>query len=254
MRKISCSIGAFALLGALLGGASAQEDKEAQALVAKAVKAMGGEAKLAKLKAYTTKSEGKMFGPVEFSFTEEGATQTPQQFRFAIELAAKDQKFQQLLVFNGDKAWIKVGNLKPFPMPKDVLTAFQNYFHGLRFVVNPLELKKKGISLSVVGEVKIGDRAALGIRAAAKGRADVNLYFDKETGLPVKLELNAKDSLNPQAPEILHELFFTQYKEIDGVKVSLHMAWNKDGKKFLTREISELKPVDKIDPGMFAAP
>src|SRR5438128_11704286 len=107
--------------------------------------------------------------------------------------------------------------------------------------------------LSTGGEMKFGERDTVGIRTSQKGKPEVNLYFDKQTGLPAKLEFNAKDN-ETLDKEVPHEFFFTQYKEMDGVQVATEMVWHKDGKKYLTREIKELRPAERFEAGVFAEP
>jgi hypothetical protein len=246
---LSLSVVAFGIATTRADDAEA----EAKALVQRAVKAMGGEANLAKLKNYTAKGEGKFYiGDDAFPFTEEAYFQPPGQYRFDYKLDIKGAEIRQIFVFNGAKGWSKINDLKTNAMPKDTYAAFQEYFHAFNMMSNPALLLNKETMLSPVGEVKVNDRPALGVRVVAKGRVDVNLYFDKETGLPAKCELNAKDYLSGQ--EVPHEVVVSGYKEIDGAKAAMNLTWTKDSKKFMTRELSELRPTEKIDASIFAEP
>jgi hypothetical protein len=243
----------FVLLLAAKFSSAGDDQAAAKAIVDKAVKAMGGQDKLAKLKAANTKSEGKILFPVEASYTEESVSQLPDQHRFEMELSLQALKIKQILVFNGAKGWNKLQNNKTIEMPNALVAAFQDYFYAIGLAMNPLELRHKEVMVSTVGEMKIGERDTIGIRASRKDKPEVNLYFDKETGLPAKIEFNAKDNESADK-EVPHEFFFSQYKDMDGIRVATEMVWHKDGKKYLTREIKELRPVEKIDPGVFAEP
>ena len=176
----------------------------------------------------------------------------PDHYRFDFVIDVMGQKIPQILVFTPEKGWQKIANFKTKPLPKEELAAFRDYFYALRLASNPAELKGKEISLSVVGEAKIEGRDAIGIRITCKNRPDVNLYFDKQTALPAKAELSAKDPNGGQ--ELQNEFLFTSYKEMHGVQVATQFVWNKDGKKFLTRDITDLRPVERIDPSVFAEP
>src|SRR5215470_17561066 len=57
MKRLLGAVLATALLSAL-GGPARADDKGANAILDKAIKALGGEAKLSKLKAFTWKSKG----------------------------------------------------------------------------------------------------------------------------------------------------------------------------------------------------
>src|SRR5208282_5412821 len=100
MRKIVC---ASLVLGSLLAGVGlvrSGDDKDARAIIAKAIKAAGGEAKLAKLKASTWKEKGTYYGMGDdgFPYTANYAIQWPGQFRLEVEGVFT-------IVLDGDKGW-----------------------------------------------------------------------------------------------------------------------------------------------------
>ena len=66
------------------------------------------------------------------------------------------------------------------------------------------------------------------------------------------MEINALDTISEK--EVQHEFLFSQHKELEGVQFPIEMVWNKDGKKFMTREFKEVRPAEKLDPGLFAEP
>jgi hypothetical protein len=246
------TLGLSLLVGLVLAATSRGDERaEAKALVDKAMKAMGGEEKLAKAKAYTTRGKGTIFQPGEFAMTEETSWQPPGQYRADMEINADNGKLKLVYVFNGDKGWIKTGE-RTAEMPKEIRDGFTDYFYALRLGINPVELKAEGVKLSALGEVKIGERPAVGVQVARKAHKDVNLYFDKETGLPAKAEITTRNVF--EDGEVLHEFLFSEFKEYDGIKVYTKLLWNKDGKKYMERELAEFKVVDKLDDGLFGKP
>jgi hypothetical protein len=246
------SLGLSLVVGLVLAGASRGDDQaEAKALVDKAVKAMGGAGKLAKCKAFTTKGKGTIYQPGEVAITEETYWQPPEQYRADMEITGDNLKLKLVYVFNGDKGWIKTGE-KTAEMPKELREGFKDYFYALRLGMNPADLKEDEAKLSPLGEVKIADRPAAGVQVTRKGYRDLNLYFDKETGLPSKAEITTRNVF--EDGEVLHEFFFSEFKEFDGVKVYTKVLWQKDGKKYLEREMTEFKPEEKLDEGVFGKP
>jgi hypothetical protein len=239
------------LLCCAAGFRASAGDDQAKALVDKTIKAAGGADKLAKFASFTARSEGKIFGP-DFDFVEENSSLLPEKYRFNLELSNQMAKIKQVMVFNGPKAWTKIENLNAIALPKEAAAAFQDYFYALRLVMIPLGLQEKGMTLSLVGEVNVADRPAIGLLVTCKDKRDVTIYYDKQTSLPVKMELNALDTMSEK--EVPHEFLFGQHKEIEGVRFPIEMVWNKDGKKFMTREFKELRPAEKLDPGLFAEP
>jgi hypothetical protein len=246
------AVGAVCLAWFCLSGVQAGDQKELHALVDKAVKALGGAEKCAKLKTITCKSKGSLFVPVEIPTTEEGWMRFPDKFRHDFELDIKGNKIRQNLVIDGKKGWLKLMDNKPAPLTKVQHTAFRDYYYALRLSTMPMELKGKEYKLSAVGEVKVGDRPAIGIQVTRKGLPDVNLFFDKEKGYPIKSEFTAVDYLT--GVEVVHQFIFSEFKEMDGIPMYTRMIWNKDGKKFADRELTEVKTVETIDNGTFAEP
>ena len=113
-------------------------------------------------------------------------------------------------------------------------------------------LKDKDIKLSPLGEIKINDRPAVGIKIIKKNHPDVDLYFDKQTHRPVQCELRTKE---PEAgQEAAGAWLFSDFKDMGGVQHATRLVLNRDGKKILEIEISEVKPEDKVDDDTFAKP
>ena len=243
---------AVCLTGFCLSVVQAGDRKELIALVDKAVKVMGGAEKLAKLKTITCRSKGSLFVPGEIPVIEEGWMLFPNKFRHDFELEVNGVKVKQNLVIDGDKGWLKLMDNKAAALSKAQKSAFRAYFYALRLATMPMELKGKEYKLSAVGEVKVGDRPAIGIQIIRKGLPDVNMFFDKEKGYPIKSEFTAIDYIS--GAECVHEFLFSEYKDMDGLPVYTRMLWNKDGKKFADREVTEVKALESIDNGQFAEP
>jgi len=112
-------------------------------------------------------------------------------------------------------------------------------------------LLDKDIKLSPLGEVKVGDRAALGVTVTHKDRKDVSLFFDKETGLPAKSEIRLTD---PRGREINFEFQYHDYKEVNGLKHPMRLNIKLENKVDAVMELSELKTDAKLEPSLFAAP
>ncbi len=230
--------------------AAAQED--ARAILNKAIQAMGGAEQLGKFKAATWKGQGKFYGLGEgIAFTMQGATQPPHQSRVDSEIDINGMKFSQIRVVNGDKGWIKMMDTTE-EMDKDTLTeAREELYAG--WAATLLPLRDPAFQLSVVGEAKVGDRPAVGIRVSHKNHRDIILSFDKEKGLLLKSEGRVKDMLTG-GQEVGQETLFGDYKAIDGIQRAHKITVKRDGKNFVEIEIEEFKLVDKLDDGLFGKP
>jgi hypothetical protein len=74
-------------------------------------------------------------------------------------------------------------------------------------------LTDKGFTLTPLADIKVNDQPAAGLKVSYKGQPDIRLYFDKETGLPIKYAYQAKRSGDKK--EVLHETILSDYREPD---------------------------------------
>jgi hypothetical protein len=234
--------------------ARADESAEAKALLGKAVKALGDKEKLGRLVAVTMKTKGAVhLSGLTAEFSGEWSAQAQEKFRWEIEASINGRSANVALILNKDKGWAKAtgpGGGMSVEIPKDDHT-FAN-FGAVRLAERLVVLEDKAYKLSLLGEVKINDRAALGIKVAHEGRPDIDLFFDKETLLPVRSELRVKEGKDGQ--EVLHSFYFSDYKVVDGVKHFTKLTFRHDDKILIEMELSEIKLQEKLDDGLFDKP
>jgi hypothetical protein len=250
MRRI---LGIAFVVGLLLAIASpvrADEQADLKALLDKAIKVHGGEDKLTKLIAGTSKFKGKMsFMGQDLEVAGEFSVQLPDKLRVDIGFEIMGQKFQIIQIHNGDKGWVAVNGMT-MDAGKDQLDEGKEGMHAFR-AQQLVPLKDKAFKLKSLGESKIGDRTAIGVQVAHEGFRDINLYFDKDKGLLLKAEGRAKDM---NGNEVNQETFYDDYKQADGVAYAVKMSIKQDGKAFLDLEITEFKPAEKLADNLFAKP
>src|SRR5262249_43300801 len=152
--------------------------------------------------------------------------------------------------YDGTKGWVKA-NDQLMELNDKLLDEMKEavYLNQLGRLVF---LKDKSVELSPLGEVKVNDRPAVGVRIVSKGHRDLNLYFDKETGLMAKMERQAFDTMTQQM--VQEERIMQEYQVVDGMKVAKKVRVNRDGKKFMEAEVLEVKFSDKLDDSEFAKP
>jgi hypothetical protein len=234
--------------------ARADDQADMKALVAKAIKAAGGEKNLAKYRAVTMKMKGKFYlSDNGLPYTGELAVQYPGQQKITINFESCGQTFTYVGVVNKDKGWEKTGTGEAQAMGKDKLAEAKEQMYAQR-LATLLPLRDKGVKLSPVGEVQVGDRAAVGIKVESKGHRDVNLYFDKKTHLLLKTETVAKAMGSDK--EVPMETSFEDYKKTEGgVMRPTKMRVKQDGKKFVdVDEISDIQLLEKLDDSDFDKP
>ncbi|MGE3805072.1 MAG: hypothetical protein AB7K24_10410 [Gemmataceae bacterium] len=223
----------------------AQDADKTRAVIDKALKAMGGEAKLEKFKAQTWKEKGTYYGMGDgLPYTGTYAIQWPYQFKMEIT-----DVFTTVL--NGDKGWIKSMGETMEMTKEQVAEQRENQYAG--WVTTLAPLKDKAYQLSLLKESKVGDRPAVGIKVAHKDHRDVSLFFDKESGLLIKSEFRTK-SQEQGGKEVLQEMYYSDYKEVEGIKIPSKIKILRDGKKFVEAENTDIKPMGKLPDSVFGKP
>jgi len=96
-----------------------------------------------------------------------------------------------------------------------------------------------------------GDELETPVTSALRRQKDFTLYFDKESGVPVK---QVAKVVGFQGQEYTAETTFADYKDFDGIKKATKVEIKRDGEKFQVMEVTEFKVLDKVDPETFAEP
>jgi hypothetical protein len=242
----------LAVLGAA-GAAWAEEPADPQAVIDKAVKAMGGADKLAKYHAVTGKGKGTFSGLGQtVACTVAGVAQLPRQRRMEIDFEFLGANIGYLQVLDGAHGWLRIrGNTDD--MDKEQLTAAQEEAYA-EWVVSLVPLLKKGgaFTLTALKETEVKGQPAVGVKVASRGHHDVELYFDKDSGLLVKSKSHGRDLRSGN--EFEQEAFYRDYKPFEGVQRATRRLVKRDGKEFLNIEFTEVKLLEKAADKDFAKP
>lgn len=226
---------------------AADEPKD---VIAKAIKAHGGEEFLSKNKAGQTKSKGKITlpGVGEAEYSQEVAYMLPDKFKDQMELKVAGQTLNILTIINGDKVTLEVNGMA-IDEAKKVKEALADAGHVMD-VCRMVTLKDKAYELSTIGEDKVEGKKVVGVRVSKKDQKDVGLYFDKETGLLAKVEFRTTDQATGN--EVTEERLPSDYaKNKDGVPVPKKIVVKRDGKTFIDAEVLETKYAEKLDDSEF---
>ena len=241
-------------VGVLLGGGRApraDEQPDAKVLLDRAIKAMGGEAKLAKLS--TVSGKGRittMKGGQELTIDLQGTWQGMRQYHAELDVHHEGKDFHGVLVINGDKGWFKK-NDNTEDAPEGMVPFIQNIFYAGRMPQMLPALKDNAYKLSPLGEVKVGAQDAMGLSISHQDYKDVSLFFDKESGLPLKSVIRLSEPRHDKETTI--EYHYGDYKDFGGLRLcgTIAIKLNNDE---LTMELSELMAVSKVDDGRFDRP
>jgi hypothetical protein len=224
------------------------DDQDAKAIVDKAIKAAGGEEKLGKIDAFSWKSKGTVNfngneNDVVGSLTTKGLTHYRRE--------SKSDQFQIVLVLAGDKGWRKFGD-EPQELDAAGLANEKRNLYLQVVPVTLVALKGNGFKCATAGEEKVADKPAVGLKITGPDGKDFTLYFDKESGLPVKMVASVVGP--PQGEEYTQETLFSDYKDFDGIKKATKVVVKRDGEPFIKHELTEFKVLDKVEPETFSEP
>jgi acetyl esterase/lipase len=241
----------FAAAVLLLAPTCLSAGDDARTILEKAIKAHGGQAKLAKLKTMTAKAQGTVhLAEADIPFTQEIVWQWPDRLK-SVVTRGTEKPAVQVEVIAGDDGWTsrdgKAGSVSA--VKQDELRT-QAYLRRV-LLLTPL-LQDNIYELSSLEELRIHDRPAAGIRVRCPGEHDVKLYFDTDTGRLAKIERRVHDDAGKK--ELLQEEFFTDYQDIEGVPTAMKQLWRRDGKKSLEMTFSEVHYPDRLDAAPFADP
>jgi hypothetical protein len=247
MRAIIISAAAIVLF--LQPSGQAQTQDEARAIITKSIRAMGVDKDSDDVKGMRMKSKGTLeIMGMTLSISQTVTVRYPDQFREAVDLEVNNMTIPVVTVFDGKKGWVET-NGKVVMKFDDKANAEMKEVASLIKISRLKPLLDKEYQLAVLGEVKVEDKPALGVRVSTKGAKDISLFFDKQTGLLTKVERQALDIATGQ--EVQEERIVRSYKDKDGRKVPHQVAVHRDGKKFLEVEVTEFTNLDNVDASEF---
>jgi len=247
MRKLLLAVCAA---GFCLGAAPVPSDEEAQGVIERAIKAHGGADRLSRVRADRVASKGVLIvNGAETPFTSETTVQLPGQLRNVIHLQG-EHKTTFVQVLNGDNVYFTIDGQPQKADDQLAAELRQALLLNQAVRLTPL-LTDRAFTLESLGEVKVGDQPCLGVKASMKGRPDVRLFFDKETGLLVKTEHALDDGAGKQ---VLQEEMYGDFDDVGGVRRPMKVSAYRNGKKVMEAEVTDVKYLDKVDDAEFAKP
>jgi outer membrane lipoprotein-sorting protein len=226
---------------------SRADEKDAKAILDKAINALGGAEKLNKVKAFSWKSKGTItFNDNENEFTGEVTIKGLDQYRREF---GNDQ-FSGVVVVDGNKGWRKFGD-NSTELEGDGLANEKRAIYLNVIPITLVPLNGNGFKFEAAGEEKVADKPANVLKVTGPDGKDFKLYFDKESGLPAKLVAQV---LSFQGDEYTSETTYSNYKDFGGIKKATKLEIKRDGNPFQSWEITEFKILDKVEPDTFTEP
>jgi hypothetical protein len=222
----------------------ADDPAQAVAVVDQAIAASCGAEKLAALNAGIWKTSGVFRGQQSRA---EFQGELPDKFRIDSTRVVDGKTVNHSRIISGTKGWV-VEDGKVTPMTEEELKSVRESYYHKQLATTLVPLKHKDCKLSFEGIRVLNERPASVVKATRTGYPDVTLYFDRDTGLLAKTEMAQRSA---SGKDVQVELFFSQFREFDGIKIATRTKALHDGKPFLETEITEFKAVKKLPEEVF---
>jgi hypothetical protein len=251
MKQVLIVAFAAMVLSHSAGFVLADVTADATAVIDKAIAALGGAEKLAAVKAATWKTKGKIIlqgqeNKMSSTVTVQGLDHSRQEF----EGEFNGDEVKGVNVMAGDKGWWKFGETAR-ELDKDALENQKRTIYLQAVAATLLPLKDPGVKFEAVTEEKVGDKPAVAVKAKSPDGKEMQIFFDKESNLPVKQVAKVTDF---RGNEYVQEATYSDYKDFNGIKRATKIELKRDGQKFGEQEITEFKVLEEVEPSTFAEP
>jgi hypothetical protein len=244
-----------------------RDQDDAKTIIAKAVKAHGGEKSFARWNCgyLKYKTKGGVISAQAGDAIVEDTFQLPGHFKRVAHIDAREtkyvpsRKFDLIFVINDGKGWTKKGDAPAEPMENDFTERTEHPFAAF---CNLTLLTAPKVNMTKLGTEKINGNDAIGMRAKSEILNDVDFYFASKTGLLLKTRksLPASDALrkllggaDTDKASVL-ETYLSDYKEVQGTQIPMRIYGTQDGQAILDVVLLEARFADKCEEGTFAKP
>jgi hypothetical protein len=208
MRIVVSMVAVLAWLTAAALGRAGERDK-ALAVIDKAIKAHGGADALNKASRYERSGKGVFCIGGETPITTEESVHLPDRCRVKVQIGAT----RIILVLNRDKGWMQAGGATQ-ELPKAELKERREELYVWRLMLLT-SLVKDEFELTPLADAKVNDRDVAVVKVAHKDYPDVRMFFDKKSGLLIKMARRATES----GVVLPKEYVYSEHKEFDGAKL-----------------------------------
>lgn len=235
--------------GLLAAGTSRAQD--ARGILDRAIQTHGGSAAIDRFKAAQTHTKGVMVvSGQEVPFTQEILFDMPGRFREVLSLEAGGKKAVLTTVYNGQAGWIDDGS-QTHALEGRRLEEVRESVYVAR-IARLTSLRAGPYRLSPLEPAEVAGRPALGLRVHADGHRDVDLFFDRDRGLLLKVRRVVADVRTGK--EVTEERFLSDYRDVQGIKSARHVRLERDGERLMELDITDVKFLDRLDDNTFAHP
>jgi hypothetical protein len=245
VRRSLCFLIAAILAFAADAAFPADGQQQVRAIIARAIEAHGGAERLGNLPAQTWEESGTYYGMGQSTpYRASIAAHYPRRVKIAVENL-------YTAAIDGDRAWMTVGG-QTRDWRKELLDNRREEQYA-EWLTTLLPLRDKKFRLVSHDDAIVETRPAAGVRVSWKDNRGMTLYFDKESGLLVKTEQRVH-SQEQQGQEVMQEIIFLEFEDVQGVKSPRKTVTRRDGRQFRETTRTEMKRLERLDDNLFDRP
>ncbi len=171
------------------------------------------------MRAAETHTKGTLhLGDRDLPFTQDVFFELPGRLREVLYLDAGEQKVRLTTVFDGEHGWMNDGR-KTSELDARMLREVRESTHAAQ-AARLVPLLDRSVQFKALGDTTVAGKPAATIRISKPGLRDIELSFDRDSGLLVKVRRQVVDlSASAEAPpEVIEERFLSDYREVQGVQ------------------------------------
>jgi hypothetical protein len=243
MRHLIGMMAAVAWLAATTAAQGGDREKALE-VIDKAIKAHGGADALNKMQMRSRTGRG-VVPRGEIRITTDETVQLPNRCRVVLQL----ERSRIVLVLNGDKGWKQQGN-ETKELAKSQLQERQEELY-VWWLMTLTPLLKDEFQLRPLADAKVNGEDAAVVQVARKDSPNGRLFFDKKSGLLVKIARRAEVS----GLAVNKEYFYSEHKAFNGVKMPTKEVILLDGTiKESEVQFDSYKALPRVEDKLFEKP
>jgi hypothetical protein len=225
-------------------GLGAGDRDKALAVVEQAIKAHGGADALNKAQTRSRTGRGELTLSGNIPFKAEEIVSLPERCRTVLEATG----VRRVIVLNGDKGWMLSGGASQ-EMNKELLSELREEPY-VWWLATLTPLQKDEFELTPLPDAKVNGEDASVLKVSHRGHVDVRMFFDKKTGLLVKIARRAREA----GISLDKEYAYSDYKEYEGVKLPTKEITTVNGKKLSEVKFADYQLLSKVEDKTFDKP
>ena len=237
----------MALATVTTAGVASADEKDAKAIVRRAITSHGGAEALTKAQTCKRVDTGKQAVlEKEEPFVSQVSRSLPDKVRLQIKLG---KTFETTIVLDGETGWQADNGGPATKMLAGRLREVREEAY-LWHVTTLVPLLEGEFTLSTLPETKIGTEAAVGVKVERKGHADTKLYFNKRNGVLLSAERRVFEAGIAVDKTYLYE----GHKSFGGAMLPTKETVKLNDRKWTEFAISDYTFPTKFDATTFAKP